>query len=367
MTWRGRSDAKEHHAPTAIYLCASTTSSASSPSPAAFAEVHPDQLSWDSMAFSEFREPALSQLAPQRCPDFFSLANVFSKNKLGSLGQAKAPYSLIEPYLALGIVEDRKSFLGRKACFFVGPFTANTNGAQLSCTLLSDTNAWIRLAAVTENCNLSNQSIAYKTFPGVLCLPAADADASAPSPFDHKQFQNLGSFVGFSGNNSQLDVVYAQVGHDSGNVMSRFSSVSLNPERGVLKAFFGGKAIQRAGSHCDRLNLDFDSLQHLTRNAPLVALCGCQLVVDKSGADAVDASQCDAVLRSSLQRIDSSAKFRQRCSLKVGFRSFSFSLAHAQKLLLSFTIGGRNFQHSCHLGIGFKVKNFQISPKFFYF
>ena len=326
------------------------TSSAPSPSPAAFAEVHP--------------EPALSQLVPQRCPDFFSLANVFSKNKLGFLGQAKAPYSLIEPYLALGIVEDRKSFLGRKACFFVGPFTANANGAQLSCTLLSDTNAWIRLAAVTENCNFSNQSIAYKTFPGVLSLPAADADASAPSSFvpslpTHKNFQNWGSFAGFSGNNSQLDVVYAQVGHDSGNVASIFSSVSFDPERGVLKAFFGGKAIQRAGSHCDRLNLDFDGLQDLTRNAPLVGLAGGQFVVDKSGVD--------AGLRYSLQWIDSSAKFRQRGSIKVGIRSWSFSLAHAQKLLLSFTIGGRNFQHSCHLGIGFKVKNREISPRLFYF
>jgi hypothetical protein len=320
------------------------TSSASSPSPAAFAEVHP--------------EPALSQPVPQRCPDFFSLANVFSKNKF--LGQAKAPYSLIEPYLALGIVEDRKSFLGRKPCFFVGPFTSNANGAQLSCTLLSDTNAWIRLAAVTENCNFSNQSIAYKTFPGVLSLPAADADASAPSSFDYKQVQNWGSFAGFSGNNSQLDVVYAQVGHDhSGNVASMFSSASLNLERESWKAFFGGKLIHRASSHCDRLNLDFDGLQDLTRNAPLVGLAGGQFVVDKSGVD--------AGLRYSLQWIDSSAKFRQRCSFKVGIRSWSFSLAHAQKLLLSFTIRGRNFQHSCHLGIGFKVKNLQISPRFFYF
>ncbi len=295
------------------------------------------------------------------CPDLASLADVFTKNKLGFSSQAKAPISLLKPYLALSFVKGQ-AFLPSSLrhivpapCLLLGPIAANAKGVRLSCTLSTNTTAPIQLAAVSTHWHAGLSSIVRRTFPGA--RPAVAHSAAALQP--------CGSFAGHMQTPSHTHLIYAQVGinHDAKKAVSNFVSASFDREHGVFKAFFGQKDIFTDSSSPDFFDLDADGLQHFARTAPRVELAGLQFVGDRSGVA--------AVVRGSLLRIDGSSGLCTRASLKLpifwtsvqGASNFSYSCAFAQRMTLSVA----NFQHSCRLGVGIKIKNWSVSPYFYYF
>ncbi len=311
---------------------------------------------------------AYSELATQSlCPDLASLANVFIKNKLGFSSQAKAPISVIKPYLALSFVRGQ-AFLPSSLrdivplpCLLLGPFTTDVKGVRLSCSLSTNTTAPVQLAAVSTHWHVGVSSIVRRTFPGASspqALPPAPPHAAAT-------FQSCGSFAGHMETASQMQLMYARVGinHDDKKAVSKFVSASFNKEHGVFKAFFGQKDIFCEGSSPDFLGLDAEGLQDFARTAPRVELAGLQFGGDKSGVA--------AVVRASLLRIDGGSGLHSRTSLKLpifwtsdqGTSNFSYSIAFAQRVTLSVA----NYQHSCCLGVGLKFKNWAVSPHLYYF
>jgi hypothetical protein len=344
-------------------------SSESSPSPAAFAETHSPSAHSDYVANS-------------LCPELADLANVFTKNKIGFSSQAKAPFYLVEPYLALSFVKGQ-AFVPESIrhivpapCLTFGPLSANVKGMKLSCSLSTDTAAPVYLAAASSKWNVSSLSAVYKTFPGVWCLPDVGPDVEKDfKPCSIESFQYCGSFTGLSSNG---DAIYARVGHGQGNVVSRFVSISgkrysINGSPESVRCFIGQKDISRAGSYRNSLNVDAERLQHFAREAPFAALAGVQTVVGLPHPND-EPRGAAALFRISLFFPDDeypNGERRCRGSLKLPFfwtsargaRDFSFSIGLATKYTFCFA----NYQHTCHLGFGLKIKNWTLLPKFYYF
>jgi hypothetical protein len=365
----------------------------SSPSPAAFAETHSPSANSD----YSFRLRANSL-----CPELADLANVFTKNTIGFSRQAKAqfywlsdqplqpkaPIYLVEPYLALSFVKNQ-AFVPEDIrhivpvpCLTFGPFSSNVKGMKLSCTLSTDTTAPVYLAAASSKWNVSLLSAVYKTFPGVWCLPNVGPDVgNGIDGVDHcspESFQDCGSFTGLSSNG---DAIYARVGHGQGNVVSRFVSISgkryesrsrkkysINGSPESVRCFIGQKDIRRAGSYRNSLNVDAERLQHFAREAPIAYLCGVQFVTGLPHPN--DERRGTAALFRISHIKHHNDGHSERCSLKLPFfwnsargaKDFSFSLGLAQQCTFCFA----NYQHTCHLGFGLKIKNWDVWPKFYY-
>lgn len=312
-------------------------------------------------------------LAQSACLDYATLAHVFAKNKLGFSSPPKAPYTLTK-YLSLSFVKGQ-TFIPSSIrhtvpmpCLSLGPFTTHVKGVQLSCTL--STENWpdptlSRVVAASSNWNLDDfNSCVYKHHrcSGALALPAVDDTAGLKA---------CGSYTGISATASQIELIHARIGHGHGAyyyyegifrpVVSKLFSASFNEQHNAYKAFVGEKRIYLDGSFRDPVNLDVDGLQAFAREAPVVSLSGVQFVGNALGRAAV--LRHSAVFNRNKNKLRTSVKLPIFWTSGNCMANFSFKCAQAQ----SITLTTPYFQHSCHVGIGFKFQNWSPSVHLVYF
>jgi hypothetical protein len=328
-------------------------------------------------AASSQAQPPSAQQTQSDCPDFVSLANVFAKNKLGFSSEAKAPYRLAK-HLSLSFVTGQ-SFVPElirgsvpMPCVTLGPFAALVNGVKLSCAW--STKHWPNVphfAAASTNWNLVGENMGnFCVYKHHRCHSALDL----PAPNDDAVLQPCGAYTGLAADLAKIELIHARISHGhhragffpkyfpfSRHVVSRVLSANCDMQHLTMKAFYGEKRIYMDSSCRDSVSLDAGDLQAWAREAPFVSLSGVQLVAGAASGAAV-------VLRHSFFT-RTTDKIRVSIKLPIYWTSrdhpahFLFSCAQAQRVTLSTPF----FQHSCNLGIGFKLKNWAPSVFLVYF